>query len=120
MKTIEQLKLELNQARERVSAILQEIAGTPDGYTYQVCVRSYGSKSWETPVNTVRIQDLADEYGDGYDGLVDVYTDNPLLEINHWGCLSIYTLNELPEDVRGVSKSEAVLRFIRGRYDMMP
>lgn len=112
MKTLEQLKAELETARQQVYAIEKQIRSLADGFIYHICIKSYGSKSWSTATNPFTIQELAYQYGDGYDGLVEVYTNNPDLKIDDEGCLSIYTLDKLPENKRDVSKSEAFTNTI--------
>jgi hypothetical protein len=112
MKTYEQLKAELNEAKKQVYALENELTEISDGFIYHTCVLSYGSSSWSTANNPHLIQELADTYGDGYDGLVKVYTDNSELDINHYGCLSILTLDELPENRKNISKSEAYVNNI--------
>ena len=112
MKKLEELKAELAAVRKQAWEIEKQIREMADGFTYHVCVSSYGSHSWSTCKNPVIIQELCDEYGDGYDGLVQVFTDNPNLEVNEYGCLQLYSLDELPEVRRNVSKSEAQLNRI--------
>ena len=64
--------------------------------------------------NFVFIQELCDEYRDGYNGLVHVYTNNPKIneEVKDYGCLSVFPLEKLPEDRRNMSMSKAMLRFV--------
>lgn len=112
MKTLEQLKAELETAKEQVYMIENQIRNIADGFIYHICVLSYGSATWDTCTNPFIIQELCYEYGDGYNGLVEVYTNNPDLVINHYGCLSVYTLDELPENRRDISKSEAFTNTI--------
>ena len=73
-----------------------------DGYTYWTCVRSYGSSGWKRHFNRQSVDKLVDQYGDGYDGLVDIYTDNPRLlrrvGTESYACDTYHTLEELPEE----------------------
>jgi hypothetical protein len=116
MKTLDVLKAELETAQQAVNAIRAEIQSLADGFTYVVCILSYGSKSWQNHhVNTFALQELCYEYGDGYDGLVHIYSNNPKLagELDHMGCLTTFTLEELPENKRDVSRTEGLLSFIK-------
>lgn len=107
METLEQLKAELEIAKEKVWIIEKKILSISDKFIYHLCILSYGSKSWITATNPFLIQKYAYEYGSGEDGLLKVYTNNPDLDIDHGGCLDVFTLEELPEDRRDISKSEA-------------
>lgn len=109
MKTIEQLKAELETAKQQVWNIKNQIEDIADGYIYHICILSYGSSNWSTCANPFTIQELCDQYHDGYDGLVKVYTNNPNLEVEEQGCLRLYTLEELPENRKNVSKTEGLL-----------
>ena len=111
MKTIEQLKAELETARQQVLEIEKQIIEMADGFIYHICVLSYGSSNWSTCANPFTIQELCYQYGDGYDGLVKVYTDNPKLEIEHYGCLEVRTLEQLPDSKKDVSMSQAMTNF---------
>lgn len=112
MKTLEELKAELAIAQAQVWNLQNQIQKIPDGYTYHICIRSYGSANWMEAINTQLIQKLCNEYQDGYDGLVEVYTDNPNMDVQEWGCLIPHTLDELPENRRDVSKSQAMVNMI--------
>jgi len=112
MKTLEELKAELAVAQAQVWDLESQIQKIPDGYTYHICIRSYGSVNWEKAINTHRIQWLCNEYQGGYDGLVDVYTDNPDMNVRDLGCLTQYTLDELPESRRNISKSQGMVNMI--------
>lgn len=113
MKTIETLKAELETAEQAVNNIRQQIRTIADGFTYVVCILSYGSKTWNTDYpNTFFLQELCYDYGSGEDGLVHIYTNNPNLELDHYGCLRIFTLEELPESRRNVSKTAGILSFM--------
>lgn len=111
MKTLEQLKAELETAKEQVWNIERQIREIADGFTYHICILSYGSARWSTCTNPYDIQEICTEYGDGYDGLVKVYTDNPKLEIEHYGCLEVRTLEQLPDSKKDVSMSQAMSYF---------
>lgn len=112
MKTIEQLKAELETARQQVLEIEKQIIEMADGFIYHICVLSYGSSNWSTCANPFTIQELCYQYGDGYDGLVKVYTNNPNLEVEDQGCLEVLSLEELPDNKRDVSMTEAITHFI--------
>ena len=55
-----------------------------DGYLYLCKVRSYGRNWEERPTNINTLTELCNQY-DGYDGIVDVYTTNPNLDIHNYG-----------------------------------
>jgi len=114
-KTIELLKAKLESAQLAVHILRDEIRKCADGFTYVISIHSYGSSTWHTEyTNTVFIQELCDEYRDGYNGLVHVYTNNPKIneEVKDYGCLSVFPLEKLPEDRRNMSMSKAMLRFV--------
>jgi hypothetical protein len=98
---------ELKIAEAKVSEIRSNINNAEDGFIYHIQICSYGSVSWETAKNPFYIQELCNEYFDGYNGLVYVYTNNTSLDLDHYGCLTIETLDRLPEDRKEVSKSQA-------------
>jgi hypothetical protein len=100
-------KAHLNGLYEDLNTVENLIKEYKDGYIYHVCIRSYGSIRWRQYNNRQAINELVEEYGDGYDGLVDIYSNNPRLlnkvgEDTHMcaSCATYYTLEELPEDKR--------------------
>lgn len=64
--------------------IENHIYSTSDGFLYLCNVRSYGRNWVERPSNTYVLSELCLSY-DGYDGIVDVYTTNPNLDIHNYG-----------------------------------
>lgn len=55
-----------------------------DGFLYQCKIRSYGRNWTETLTNEHSLQDLCYRY-DGDDGIIDVYTTNPNLNLYNYG-----------------------------------
>jgi hypothetical protein len=55
-----------------------------DEYFYICEVRSYGSSHIQTPLNTHVLTELTHLFN-GDDGIMDVYTNNPSLEISNYG-----------------------------------
>jgi hypothetical protein len=106
MNTIAEKLEQLGKLNREINLLKKEIAEHKDGYIYKVCIRSYGSVSWQEHFNPYTIQNIVDEYGDGYDGLVEVYTNNPDLKLDSYGCLTELSLEELPEE-KNISKSQA-------------
>lgn len=97
-------KAHLNELYQQLNTVEHLIKEYKDGYIYWVCIRSYGSERWRQVNNRQAIDELVSEYGDGYDGLVDIYSNNPRL-LNKVGektymCDTYYSLEELPEDKR--------------------
>jgi hypothetical protein len=97
-------KAHLNELYQQLNTVEHLIKEYKDGYIYWVCIRSYGSQRWREYNNRQAINELVNEYGDGYDGLVDIYSNNPRL-LNKVGedtymCDTYYTLDDLPEDKR--------------------
>lgn len=98
---------ELNEVRNTTVNLIHEYE---DGFQYECKVRSYGRNWTQKLKNSRAVQDLCYEY-DGDDGIIDVYTNNPDLNILNYGgtyyfpsmeeaeCWRshTYTLNHLPE-----------------------
>lgn len=57
-----------------------------DEYFYICEIRSYGSTHIETPLNTHTLTELTYLYN-GDEGIMDVYTNNPSLELSNYGDL---------------------------------
>lgn len=110
---IKVLLASLEEAKSKVYEIQEAIRKYQDGYIYHVLVLSYGSQSWSIHHNSSSVQEILYEYGDGYDGLVQVYTDNPNPEFRDYGCLrDLCTLEELPESRQDISKSTGILNLM--------
>lgn len=80
-----------------------------DGYLYLCEVRSYGRNWVERPTNINTLTELCNQY-DGYDGIVDVYTTNPNLDIHNYG------------DVKYIKSEEDYERWYRWNFikNMIP
>lgn len=110
---IQSLLASLEEAKRKVYEIQESIRTYQDGYIYHVLILSYGSQSWSIHYNSHSVQEILDEYGDGYDGLVEVYTDNPKPKLQDYGCLrDVCTLEELPESRQEISKSAGFVNLI--------
>jgi hypothetical protein len=72
---------ELIELKEKASSLLYNYT---DGYLYICEVRSYGNFRTETPLNTYSLSLILQDY-DGYDGIVDLYTNNPSLDVYNYG-----------------------------------
>lgn len=97
-------KAHLNELYQHLNCVEKLITDYKDGYIYWICIRSYGSVNWMQVYNRQIINDMVDEYGSGYDGILDIYSNNPRL-IHRVGedrgrCDTYYTLDELPEEKR--------------------
>ena len=113
MKTLEQLKAELETAREQVWNLMQQIRETSDGFKYLTCTRCYGSVRWESHINAFCANEEVNEYN-GDNGIVDLFTNNPDHGItNYSGDTQIISeedmLNMSKEDV---SMSRAICNWI--------
>ena len=99
-------KAQLDELYEHLNTVEKLIDECKDGYIYWVCIRSYGSKRWRQVNNRQAIDKLVYDYADGYDGMVDIYSNNPRL-LKHVGentymCDTYYTLEDLPEEKRNI------------------
>ena len=94
--TKEEFKIEkLVEMRNELDARIQNYK---DGYFYICNVRSYG-RNWNEKYiyNTHTLQELCYTYS-GEDGIVDVYSNNPYLEVDNYGDV-MYTREDL-EDMK--------------------
>ena len=112
MKNLEQLKKAVETAKENHDKAMSELLAFDSGYKWIVTVYAYGSKKSQVFSNVIPVNNLIEEYGDGYDGMLDIFTNDPETPIaTDWGCVSkfkVVTLEELGEiDMRCISKSEA-------------
>ena len=64
--------------------IEDRLYSTSDGFLYLCKVRSYGRSWTERPSNTYVLNELCLRY-DGDEGIVDVYTTNPDLNLQNYG-----------------------------------
>lgn len=72
---------ELLSLRGQINNYLSNIN---DGYIYICNIRSYGSNWEEKLTNTISLEELCCEYN-GDDGIIDIYTTNPNLNIHNYG-----------------------------------
>lgn len=72
---------ELNEVRNTAANLIHEYQ---DGFQYECKVRSYGRNWTNKMYNAHAVQDLCYEY-DGDNGIIDVYTTNPDLNIHNYG-----------------------------------
>ena len=80
----------LKELVELSNTVNARINSFEDGYFYICDVRSYGRNWKENHINPHTVQELCYQYF-GDDGIVDVYTNNPNLDIEeicNWGLLS--------------------------------
>ena len=116
MGKLEQIKLEYEKALGIANKLYNELTNTPDGYLYKVIINSYGSRSTCDYINQYPVDSLVSEYGDGYDGLLTIYTTNPKYDPDHnYGCATINIINEselLSISNKDISKSQAFCNLI--------
>jgi hypothetical protein len=72
---------ELVKLKNEIESHLYSVS---DGYLYLCNVRSYGRNWTERPLNTYSLSELCYGYN-GDDGIVDVYSTNPDLNIDNYG-----------------------------------
>jgi len=72
---------ELVELKNKIESYLNS---TPDGFLYICKVRSYGRKWTEKHQNSYSVNQLCIHY-DGEEGIVDVYTTNPDLNMYNYG-----------------------------------
>jgi hypothetical protein len=76
------LSIEELQEAQLITANL--IHAYEDGFTYECHVRSYGRNWTERHNNSYTVQELCNQYS-GEDGIVDIYTNNPNLQVDNYG-----------------------------------
>ncbi|NBO36722.1 hypothetical protein EBU91_04220 [bacterium] len=76
--------LTLDQLVELKNEIANRIASYDDGFFYICNIRSYGRNWKEKHANPHAVQELCYRYF-GDDGIVDVYSNNPDLNIENYG-----------------------------------
>ncbi len=113
MKTLEQLKTELETVRKQAYEIESQIRNTSDGFKYltQTCV--YGSITWESHNNAFAANEEVSQYC-GEDGMVYLYTNNPNHNIqNYSGDTEIISEEDmLNMSKENVSMSKAICNWI--------
>ena len=108
---------EYRNAQKQVAVCYEKICVTSDGFYYFTCLRSYGSIQWNTFINEFLVQELCNEFQDGYDGIVDVYTNNPNNNIDTYGDVEIKSLEELHNLSKdNISLSRAMTNWIAKSY----
>ncbi len=96
---------ELNEVRNTASHLIYHYE---DGFQYECKVRSYGRNWTEKLKNSHAVQDLCYEY-DGENGIIDVYTNNPDLNIHNYG--STYYFPSMEEAERWRSHTYTAKRI---------
>lgn len=76
--------LSIEELREVQAQAGNLIYAYEDGFTYECRVRSYGRNWTEHHSNPYTVQELLNHYG-GDDGIVDIYTNNPNLQVDNYG-----------------------------------
>lgn len=72
---------ELQEVRDNTDILIRNYE---DGFVYECHVRSYGRMWTERHLNEITLQELLYDYS-GDDGVVDVYTNNPNLDVSNYG-----------------------------------
>jgi uncharacterized protein YbcV (DUF1398 family) len=100
MKTLKQLKAELESVRKQACEIKDQIRNTSDGFKYltETCV--YGSVTWKSHNNSFAADEEISQYWNDY-STVYLYTNNP----NH-GLANYSGITEIisEEDMINMSK----------------
>jgi hypothetical protein len=113
---MKELIQEYKDAQEQVAIVYDKICKTSDGFIYITCLRSYGSIQWRTFINQFLTQELCNEF-DGYDGIVDVYTNNPNNKIDSCGSVVYKSLEELQNLSKdNVSMTRAITNWMAKSY----
>jgi hypothetical protein len=100
--TIEKLVEMRNELESRIQSYI-------DGYFYICEVRSYGRNWQDNNIhNTHTLQELCYQYY-GEDGIVDVYSNNPYLEIDNYGSVMfVPTVEDYKKWVNHISLSNRI------------
>tara|TARA_R110000772_G_scaffold27361_20_gene69678 strand:+ start:4162 stop:4521 length:360 start_codon:yes stop_codon:yes gene_type:complete len=108
---------EFNDAKRIADAKLKALRNYDSGYIWLVQICSYGSSHWREFKNIHGVQELCNEYGDGYDGLLYIYTtDLKAKSPVDCGCVSKFIkipkqeLDKLERTHK--SKTEGLLSFL--------
>lgn len=110
---MEELIKEIEAVKRHLDCLQSKLSRHCDGFIYFTCLRSYGSVSWLVHSNQYTVQTLCDEYYSGYDGIVDVYTNNPDNTIDTYGDVNVMALEELKKlSKKNVSMSRAITNMI--------
>ena len=104
---------ELVELKNRVDNIIYSYK---DGYTYICKVRSYGRNWTENVTNTHELQELCYRY-DGQDGIVDVYSTNPDLNIHNYVNLMYIESQEDYDNWYGYKQLERLIPEIKKELD---
>jgi hypothetical protein len=97
---------ELVELQNKIGGIINDYK---DGYFYICEVRSYG-RNWKDNYifNTHTLQELCYQYS-GEDGIVDVYSNNPYLEIDNYGdVMFVPTVEDYEKWVEYTSLSNSI------------
>jgi hypothetical protein len=74
---MEELLKQLEAAEAEVSRIRTAINKFKDGYIYVTSLQIYGTEYWDVHTNQFPVDELYEEYYDGYNGILTIYTNNP-------------------------------------------
>lgn len=86
-------KLTIDEMVELRNHLNSAIFDYKDGFEYDCKTRSYGRIRNQILYNVQAVQELCWEY-DGDDGIVDVYTNNPNLQIQNYGSTYYFPTKE--------------------------
>ena len=76
-KDMEELLKQLEAAEAEVVRIRTAISEFKDGYIYVTSLQIYGNEYWDVHTNVHPVNELYEEYFDGYNGILTIYTNNP-------------------------------------------
>lgn len=82
---------ELIQMKEKIDSLIYSYS---DGHDYVCSVRSFGRNWVEHLKNTYEVQRLCRQY-EGDDGIVDIFTTNPNLDVYNYG--NIFYINSVED-----------------------
>ena len=108
---IDLTKYSVEELRNLQNTIGRYLQNRDDGFVYICEVRSYGNNWKDVLTNEIAVNDLCEKY-DGYDGIVDVYTNNPDAKIENYGEVN-YIKSQ--EDYDKWRKSEDLIGVIKPR-----
>ena len=109
----------LKPFRDEIKDLKYDLSNMSDGYNYTVKICSYGTVSLRKYNRHNDVCELIQDYADGYDGLLEIYTTNPDNQFKEfdYGCcrvIKIVTEEECENILNGIeiSKSQAHINLI--------